>query len=408
MVYFRHMQKYKLNNGITVIFEKNSSKSVSVEVMFRFGSNFETKNLAGAAHFLEHMLFEGTKNRKNSREIANEIEKYGGEFNAYTTGDRTAFFIKIINKRFDVALDILSDMVANPIFDEKIIDKEKKVVLKEINMVNDDPRSYQWILFHKTLFEKHPAKNPTYGSIKTVKRFDRSHVLNYHKSHYLPNNMIISVVGNVKNVKEKIKRYFGKLKPGRTIKRPECHESAQAKIKKFVEKRKTFNSYMMLGYKIVPRLHKDSYVFDVISAVLGRGQSGWMFDEIRNKRGLAYQVGVNNEHESDYGVFAVYTNLDKKNIEKAKDIILQQFRRLESISEKDLKEAKTYLEGNYALQMEDNFHKADSFAVWETIKDARLANEYLKNVKKVSIDNIKRISRKYLNDKYTLVVIEQK
>ncbi|MBI2655516.1 insulinase family protein [Candidatus Woesearchaeota archaeon] len=401
------MQKYRLSNGITIIFEKNQSKSVAVEVMFRLGSNFETKNLAGAAHFLEHMLFEGTKKRNSSREIANEIEKYGGEFNAYTTGDRTAFFIKIINKKFDVALDILSDMVANPLFDKKILEKEKKVVLKEINMVNDDPRSYQWILFHKTLFDRHPAKNPTYGSVETVKKFSREHVMDYYMSHYLPNNMIISIAGNVKNVKGKINRHFGQLKPGRTIKRPECHEPAQSKIKKFTEKRKTFNSYMMLGYKVVPRLHKDSYVFDVISAVLGRGQSGWMFDEIRNKRGLAYQVGVNNEHESDYGIFAVYTNLDKKNIEKAKSIILQQFRRLESISEKDLEEAKTYIEGNYALQMEDNFHRADSFAVWETIKDARLAGEYLKNVKKVSVSDIKRISRRYLNDKYTLVVIEQ-
>ena len=401
------MQKYKLKNGITLIFEKNSSKSVAVEIMFRFGSNYETKKLAGAAHFLEHMLFEGTKKRKDSREIANEIEKYGGEFNAYTTGDRTAFFIKIINKRFEIALDILSDMVANPVFDRKIIEKEKQVVLKEINMVNDDPRSYQWILFHRILFDKHPAKNPTYGSIETVKKFDRRHILDYYKSHYLPNNMIISVVGNVKNIIEKIDKHFGQLKTGRTIKRPECHESAQAKIKKFVEKRKTFNSYMMLGYKVVPRAHKESYVFDVISAVLGRGQSGWIFDEIRNKRGLAYQVGVNNEHESDYGFFAVYTNLDKKNIEKAKEIILQQFRRLESISIKDLEEAKTFIEGNNALQMEDNFHKADNYAVWETIKDVKLADNYLKNIKKVSIDDIKIIARKYLNENYTLVVIEQ-
>jgi len=120
------MKKFKLRNGITVIFEKNNSKSVAVEVMFKVGSNFENKELAGISHFLEHMLFEGTKNRKDSREIANEIEKYGGDFNAYTTGDRTAFFIKIINKRFDTALDILGDMVANPVFDSKIIEKEKK------------------------------------------------------------------------------------------------------------------------------------------------------------------------------------------------------------------------------------------------------------------------------------------
>src|SRR3989338_7384046 len=154
------MKKYTLKNGITLIFEKTSSKSVAVEIMFKVGSNFESLKVAGISHFLEHMLFEGTKKRKTSREIANEIEKYGGDFNAYTTGDRTAFFIKIINKRFDVALDILSDMVKNPVFGKKIIEKEKQVILKEINMITDDPRLHQWILFQKTLFERHHAKNP--------------------------------------------------------------------------------------------------------------------------------------------------------------------------------------------------------------------------------------------------------
>lgn len=401
------MKKCRLKNGITLIFEKNSSRSVAVEVMFKFGSNFEGKKMAGIAHFLEHMLFEGTKNRKDSREIANEIEKYGGEFNAYTTGDRTAFFIKIIKKRLGTALDILSDMVANPIFDERVIEKEKQVILKEINMVTDDSRLHQWVLFQKTLFDRHPAKNPTYGTANSVKSFDRKNVADYYYSHYIPNNMVISVIGNVKNVKANIQKYFGNLKPRNQIKRAVVKEPLQKKIKKFVEKKKTLNSYMILGYKTVHRLHKDSYALDVIAAILGRGQSGWIFDEIRNKRGLAYQVGVNDENEMDYGTFAVYTGLDKKNIEKAKEIILQQFRRLEKTSRKDLEEAKTFIEGNHALETEDNFARADNLAVWETIKDAKLADSYLKEIKKVTVDDVKSAARKYLNDKYTLVVIEQ-
>ena len=402
------MERHKLKNGITLIFEKNNSKSVAVEIMFKFGSNFENKRTLGLAHFLEHMLFEGTKNRKDSREIANEIEKYGGEFNAYTTGDRTAFFIKIINKRFDVALDILSDMVSNPIFDKKIVEKEKQVILKEINMITDDARTYQWILFQKNLFERHPAKNPTHGSVETVKSFDRRHVAEYYYSHYIPNNMVISIVGNVKDAKDKVEKCFGHLEPSKKIHRAMVKELFQKKARKFVEKRKTLNSYMVLGYKTVPRLHRDSYALDVTAAILGRGQSGWIFDEIRNKRGLAYQVGVNDDNEIDYGTFAVYTSLDKKNIEKAKKIILRQFARLQNISKKELEEAKNYIEGNHALETEDNFAKADNFAVWETIKDARLAGSFLKEIKKVKIGDIKRVSKKYLNNKFTMVVIEQK
>ena len=402
------MKKYRLKNGLKIIFDKNSSKSVAIEVMFRVGSNDENKKISGISHFLEHMMFEGTKNRKDSRTIANEIEKYGAEFNAYTSNNRTAFFIKILNKRCDIALDILSDMVKNPLFAVKNIEKEKQVILKEINMVTDDSRLHQWILFQKTLFEKHPAKNPTYGNAAAIKNMGRNDIINYYAQHYVPNNMVISVVGNADNVKQKIEKYFGSLSQKKLIPRKIIKEPLQKKTKKFVEKRKTSNSYMVLGYKTISRTNKDSYVFDVISAVLGKGQSGWIFEEIRNKRGLAYQVGVQNELEGDYGFFAVFAGLDKKNIEKAKKIILQQFRKLETISKKELEESKTYIEGNYTLNMEDNSQAADNIAFWETIKTASLADNYIKNIKKVKINDVKRVSKKYLNNKYTLVVIEQK
>lgn len=402
------MRKFRLKNGITVIFEKNSSKSVAVEVMFKVGSNFENDKIRGISHFLEHMLFEGTKKRKDSREIANEIEKYGAMFNAYTTGDRTAFFIKIVNSRFENALDILSDMVINSVFDKKMIEKEKKVILKEINMVTDEPTQHQWILFQKNLFENHPAKNPTYGTVEAVKGISRDILMDYFSGHYIPNNMIISVVGNVNDVKEKIWKYFSVLKPKKLLLREEINEPRQTKIKKVVEKRNSFNSYMVLGYKTVPKTHKDSYAFEVIESVLGRGQSGWIFDEIRNKRGLAYQVGIQNDMEKDYGMFAVFAGLDKKNIEKARNIIFQQFRKLENISKKDLEEAKTFIEGDYALNMEENTHLADNLAFLETIKDASLAECYIKNIKKVTANDVKRVAKQYLTKNYTLIVIEQK
>ena len=165
---------------------------------------------------------------------------------------------------------------------------------------------------------------------------------------------------------------------------------------------------MVLGYKTIPRIHEDSYVLDVITSVLGRGQSGWMFEEIRNKLGLAYQVGVQNELEDDYGTLAVFAGLDKKNIEKAKKIILKQFRKLENLNKTELDEAKTYIEGNYALNIEDNFNAADNLAFWETIKNTSLADNYVKNIKKVKLGDVKRVAKKYLNNKYTLIIIEQK
>ena len=275
-------------------------------------------------------------------------------------------------------------------------------------MVNDDPRLHQWILFQEALFDKHPARYPTYGTVQTVKSITREQLVDYYTTHYLPNNMIISVVGNVNNSEEKIEKYFNDLNPGKIITRGKVHEPEQKKMKKVVRKKRTLNSYMVLGYKTVSRTHKDSYVFDVITAILGRGQSGWMFDEIRNKRGLAYQVGINNESEKDYGLFAVYTNLDKKNIGKAKEIIMQQFHRLRGATKLDLEEAKTFIEGNHTLQMEDNFHNADYLAFWDTVEDAKSANSYIGNIKKVTVEDIERVATKYFTKKYTLVVIEQK
>jgi len=402
------MEKYKLKNGATVIFEKTSSHSVAVEVMFKVGSNNETEKIAGISHFLEHMLFEGTKSRKDSREIANEIEKYGAEFNAYTTGDRTAYFIKIINKKFEKALDILSDMIINSVFDKKIMEKEKKVILKEINMVTDDPRQHQWILFQKSLFDTHPARNPTYGTVKAVKSISRASLINYFKNYYVSNNMIISITGNVDNVKSKVEKYFGNMLPGKVKSRRLVKEPVQKKSRKFVETRKIQNSYMVLGYRTVSRLSKDSYVFEVIHGILGRGQSGWMFNEIRNKRGLAYQVGISMEHEVDYGHFSVFVGLDKSKVQAAKSIILQQFDKLQTITDRELSEAKTYLEGYTTLQTEDNFQNSDNMAFWETIKDVKLFDDYIKEIKKVTIRDVKRVAKKFLNNKYTLVVIEQK
>src|SRR3989338_4535568 len=160
------MKKYKLKNGITLLYEKKPSKSAAVEIMVKVGSNYEDKRIRGISYFIEHMLFEGTKKRKTSLEISNEIEKLGGEMNAYTSNEVTAFFVKVLGKHFEKALDVLSDIIQNPLFDEKMVDKERKVLLKEINMVTDEPRFHQWILFTKTLFKKHPAKHPTYGSIQ--------------------------------------------------------------------------------------------------------------------------------------------------------------------------------------------------------------------------------------------------
>jgi len=400
------MEKFRLSNGITVLFKKVPSKSVAVEVMVRTGSNYESSDIAGISHFIEHMLFEGTEKRPTSLHITNEIESLGGEFNAYTTGDRTAYYVKVLAKNFDKALDVLSDIISNPLFSEKTIEKEKKVVIKEIHMVMDDPRFYQWVFFEKSILKKHPAKNPTYGNVSSVKGLTRKKIMDYYKKYYIPSKIILSIAGNVESVKDKCEKYFSKMRKAKITALPKFSEPPNEKQETFREKRKTMSAYMILGYKVPPRMHKDTYVLDVIASVLGRGQSGKIFDEVRSKRGLAYEVSVKSETNLDYGLFAVQCSINKEKIETAKNIILGEFRKLKNLKESELEEAKGYIEGSYALHTEDTFKMADELSFWELIQDANLEERYIEKIKKVSREDVARISEKYLNDKFTMAVIE--
>ncbi len=400
------MQKFRLKNGLTVIIDRRpKSKSVAIEMCVKVGSNNETPKIAGISHFFEHMLFEGTTNRTASQ-IANEIEKVGGEFNAATTHERTFYYAKVPAKHFERALDVMADIMQNSTFDQKAIDKERKVIMDEINLVTDDPRNHQWVLFLSKLFKKHPTKNPIYGSKDTVSKISRDDLLKYFDVHYVPNNMIVSVVGNVDGSANKIKDYFEKMKR----KEHRCvhygKEPSQTKDQIFKEKRKINQSYVVLGYKAAHRSHPDSYVFDVIRSILGRGQSGKLFIEVRMKRGLAYEVGAYHEAAREYGFFGAYLSTNKKNINNVKSIILNEIKGLNNISDKDLNEAKTYLEGEFLLSSEDNIRRGEHLCAWETNAKAELVDKYLDKIRKITKKDVSRVIKKYMKH-HTMIVIEQ-
>lgn len=401
------MKRIKLENGLTILIDQRNTDTITVQAIVKTGSNNETKGIHGISHFIEHMLFEGTKKRKEAKIISNEIGSIGGELNAYTSNERTCFYVKVPKKHFLKALDIVSDILKNPLFKEKAIEKERKVILKEINMINDEPRFYQWILFQGGLFQKNNTKYPVYGFREDVKNITRKDILNYYNKYYVPNNTIISISGDVKNI-DRLKPYFTDFNKNKKVNIYNVIEPPLNKniIKK--EKRKILNSYLVLGYKTVARLHKDSYILDVIKSILGRGQSGRIFEEIRGKRGLAYEVGVHNEANNDYGFFSIYLNTDKTKIELVKKIILKEIEKLQNnnLTKKELKEAKGYLEGQYILENEDTHDRADSLAFWESIKDANLAKDYLKEIQKVKLNDISKIAKKYFKN-YCLAIVEQ-
>ncbi len=401
------MQKWVLKNGLKVIFEKKKARSVAVEVLVNVGSNDENANQKGISHFIEHMVFEGTGKRANAMEIANEIESLGGEMNAYTSGARTCYYTKILGKYFDVALDVLGDILQNPLFREEDVEKQKNILFKEIDMVLDEPRFYQWILFQRTMFKKHPSRFPTYGTKASVAKMKAFEIRKYFEQSYFPRNMAVVVVGNVGNVKKKVEKYF-KFKINREKNLNVFKEPEQKENRFSVEKRRVENSYLVLGHRTAPHYHDDSYVIDVIDAVLGRGQSGWMFDEIRNRHGLAYEVATQHVAERDYGLFATQLSTDKENLKKVRLMVLDQLKRLQKISINEVKEAQRYIEGNYCLSYEDTQKVADDVAVWEQMGDLASFEKYIERIKKVSVADVKRVSRKYFTKPYCMAVIEGK
>ncbi len=400
------MKKVVLGNGLTVLYYPKKSNSVVVEVMIKVGSCHEKGHERGISHFLEHILFEGTSKRPTNKEISNELERIGGDFNAYTSTEKTCFYAKVLKKHFSIAVDVLADILQDPLLREEDIKKEKNVVLKEIAMIYDEPRYHQWILLQQNLFEKHPCKFPTYGNVKVIKALNREKVERFFKKHYVPNNMVVSIVGDVPNCRKEIEKNFV-FEKGKIARMDFSAEPTLKRNKKVWLKKKIFNTHLILGFKTVSRGHADSYVLDVINGILGRGQSGKMFTEIRSKRGLGYDVGTQVLNDINFGYFAAYAIIDKKNIDLVKNLMLEEIQGLNNVSEEEVKEAQDFIEGDYLLEIEDTQKVADQLLFWEQVKSAEEMNEYLRRIKKVTVADVKRVVEKYFKH-YAQVVLEGK
>ncbi|HLC65969.1 MAG TPA: pitrilysin family protein [Candidatus Nanoarchaeia archaeon] len=397
------MERYKLRNGLRLVVDRRKSETVAVMACVLVGSVYEKGN-EGICHLLEHMLFEGTGKRKNAKEIAAEVEGAGGVINAFTNHERTCFFVKVPKQYFTLAVDILSDIIQNAKITENKLKKEKRVILKEINMALDEPRVRQFLEFYKTIFPGHPAGKPIFGTAESVNSLTHAQVMQFYKKHYVPNNMIISVVGDIPNPKRLIEKKFSfrpKSYTQMSIMPPRSQPAER------VVKGNAINSYFVLGHQTVSSLHPDSCALDVAKAILGRGQSGILFDEIRNKRGLVYEIGVNHDSGRAYGIFSVFLNTEKKNLGLCRSIIFKELSRLKNISSAELKEAIGFISGSTILEHEGTEKRAEDLCFWESLGNAGLIDSYIKRIKKVSKADIARVAKKYLLSKPTIVTIKK-
>lgn len=378
------------------MYQKIPGRSVAVQAMVQIGSNQEQKGQRGIAHMVEHLVFEGTEKRKDSNQIAKTIENVGGEFNAYTGNHRTCYYVKVLNKHAERAIKLLADIMQNSVMRESDFQRERNVIYKEIDMFLDDPKSFQWLTLEKMLFKKNNAKYPSSGIKEDLKKMTRDDVFAFYKKYYQPQNIVIAITGDLPQWKQFVRKQFGSwVAQGIKVRRPKVREPLLSRNLAKTIKKPYASNYMLLGANVAPRSHKDSYVLDVIQAHLGRGQSGRLFHELRGKRGLVYDVAVEHGADLDFGYVVLYASYSKQKSKEVRKIILQELAKLQELTAQELREAKTYLEGDYYLDVEDVQKYADQLLFWYDMGDPALLPKYIQNIKKVTLRDIKRVAKKY-------------
>ncbi len=405
------LKKINLKNGMPVFLLKApNSKSSTILVMFKTGSKYENRKNSGLSHFLEHMFFKGTKKRPTTRDISGELDSIGAEFNAFTGKEYTGYYIKSQKEKFDVAIDVLSDMLMNSKFEQEEINRERGVIIEELNMYENNPLMHIEDIFESCLYGDTPAGWETIGFKESILKLNRKDFLNYYQSQYGPNGSAIFVAGNfsetklVKNLEEKFSR-FKKNKYKNKIKLVEKQKEPSLKIKN----KKTDQITLSLGFRAFPSGHKDERVLKLLSIILGGSMSSRLFIELRERRGLAYYVRSGVELYSDSGYISVQAGIPKNKLEESIRVILGEYRKLKDdlVSDEEIGKAKDLFAGRLVVGMEGT----DDFTNWYghqfPFTDKFLSpDEVLKKIKKVSSKDIKRVANDlFVNNKLNLAII---
>lgn len=364
-------KKTVLKNGLRIITsEMPEMKSVASTILIGAGSRYENKKNNGISHFLEHMFFKGTKKRPSCKQISETIERVGGQVNAFTSIDHTGFWTKVPSKHFKLGIEFLSDLILNSLIKSKEIEKEKGVILEEINMYLDNPQSYVSILIHQLMWKDQNLGLDPLGKKEIVEKITRENFVKYIQDLYQPSNMVISVAGNIKHeqIVEEVEKIFKTIK-NKTVKKFEKAKDQQKKPQILLYKKETDQAHLCLSLKSDQLSYNNSQktVHQVLSVILGGTMSSRLFMEIREKRGLAYYIYSSLDCFDETGALVVSAGLNVNKINPAIKIILKEFNKLKNIkiSKAELSKIKEYLKGNLLLNTEDT----DFICNWYGIKE---------------------------------------
>ena len=387
-----------LPNGLRILLAPvRSSLTSTVLILVGTGSRYETKELNGISHFLEHMFFKGTPKRPTTLAIAEELDAIGGAYNAFTGKDKTGYWAKVGAEHTMKALDVVSDIFLHAKLDAKEIERERGAIIQEINMYEDTPMRLIGEKFEALLYGDHPLGWEIAGPKENILRFQRRDFLEYLHSHYVPANTVVCVAGNFssREVLEKIRHDFGSLAPGEepVLRRIREHQDSPALQ---AIRKETDQTHLMVGVRAFDMFHKDRYALSLLATILGGNMSSRLFIEVRERRGLAYTVHTFVELFHDAGYLATQCNVGHDRVEEALKVILREYRKIarQRVSPKELRKAKEYLKGKMEMGLETSDEQATFLADQELHRREIILPETIaKRLERVSTSDVLRVAK---------------
>ena len=401
------VHKTVLHNGVRVISEHISSAySVSIGIWVANGSRHEEPEISGIAHFIEHLLFKGTE-RRTALDIAREIDSMGGVLNAFTSREYVCYYAKVLDKFLPQAVDLLSDIFLNSVFNSDEIEKERNVVLQEIDMLEDNPDDYVHDLFSRNFWRNHPLGMPIIGTEQTVRSLTRERILAYKDSKYRAGDIIIAAAGNVdhQELLKLVDRLFDQVPPGccdPTGEKPQFNRKTEVYPKELEQ------AHLCLGTIALPQNHQLRYEAYILNTILGGSMSSRLFQEIREKHGLAYSVYSYMVSHSDTGSLVIYAGASPEQVQQVLEICLQELKRLktESLSPTELDAAKEQLKGNVLLSLESSDNRMSKLAKNEIYFGAyQPLPEIIKGFDRVTSTSVLDLSSQLIDDNFFTLVL---
>ena len=390
--------KKTLENGLRIVLVPlKNTETVTVMVLAETGSEYEEKSVNGISHFLEHMCFKGTSKRPSSRIINHELDSMGSQSNAFTNTEYTGFYAKAHAKHTSKIIDIVSDIYLHSVFPEEEMQKEKGVVIEEINMYEDRPDHKVWEVLGELMYKDQSAGRSILGTKETVGNFTRDNLIEYHKKHYVASGTLVVIAGKIEEEKvtQEVERAFIEISDEEKWKKEKVIE-VQTKPKLAVHYKEADQTHLVLAFRSFDTYDKRNFIASVLSTILGGGMSSRLFSKMREDLGICYYIRSSHSASIDHGSFAISAGVSNSRVEEAIEGILEEVRKiiLESVSPEELRKAKDFKIGNLFLGLETSDAFADFYGYQEIYREEVLdPEEVVRRIEAVTIEEIQAVAR---------------